>query len=269
MGVGLAVAVLLDATLVRAVLLPATMKLLGEWNWYLPERLRLAAAPRPRRLARGDARVGRLPGSAERRNASGGLPHSIAPCASASSPGAATAPASTPSSAPSSARASTPTATSSSASATAGPASSTNDDDRPRRSRPRRGILHRGGTILGTVAHQPLQARGRPRAGARSASSEHGLDALIPIGGEDTLGVAQATARGRHRRRRRAEDDRQRPRRHRLHVRLPDRRADRHRRDRPPAHDRRVAQPRDRRARSWAGTPAGSPSTPAWPAAPT
>ena len=39
MGVGLAVAVLIDATLVRAVLLPATMKLLGEWNWYLPKRL--------------------------------------------------------------------------------------------------------------------------------------------------------------------------------------------------------------------------------------
>jgi RND superfamily putative drug exporter len=36
MGVGLAVAVLIDATIVRAVLLPATMKLLGEWNWYLP-----------------------------------------------------------------------------------------------------------------------------------------------------------------------------------------------------------------------------------------
>jgi uncharacterized membrane protein YdfJ with MMPL/SSD domain len=38
-GVGLAVAVLLDATLVRGVLLPATMKLLGDWNWYLPKRL--------------------------------------------------------------------------------------------------------------------------------------------------------------------------------------------------------------------------------------
>jgi uncharacterized membrane protein YdfJ with MMPL/SSD domain len=36
MGIGLAVAVLLDATLVRAVLLPAAMKLLGERNWYLP-----------------------------------------------------------------------------------------------------------------------------------------------------------------------------------------------------------------------------------------
>ena len=39
MGVGLAVAILIDATLVRAVLLPATMKLLGDWNWYLPKKL--------------------------------------------------------------------------------------------------------------------------------------------------------------------------------------------------------------------------------------
>jgi uncharacterized membrane protein YdfJ with MMPL/SSD domain len=38
-GIGLAVAVLLDATIVRAVLLPASMKLLGEWNWWLPKRL--------------------------------------------------------------------------------------------------------------------------------------------------------------------------------------------------------------------------------------
>jgi RND superfamily putative drug exporter len=38
-GVGLAVAILIDATIVRAVLLPATMKLLGEWNWYLPSWL--------------------------------------------------------------------------------------------------------------------------------------------------------------------------------------------------------------------------------------
>src|SRR3712207_4564570 len=39
MGVGLATAVLIDATIIRAVLLPATMKLLGDWNWYLPKRL--------------------------------------------------------------------------------------------------------------------------------------------------------------------------------------------------------------------------------------
>ena len=39
LGIGLAVAVLIDATLVRGVLLPATMKLLGDWNWYLPKWL--------------------------------------------------------------------------------------------------------------------------------------------------------------------------------------------------------------------------------------
>ena len=38
-GVGLAAAILIDATIVRAVLLPATMKLLGDWNWYLPQWL--------------------------------------------------------------------------------------------------------------------------------------------------------------------------------------------------------------------------------------
>jgi RND superfamily putative drug exporter len=49
MGVGLAVAVLLDATIIRGVLLPAAMKLLGDWNWYLPRWLewlpRLNAEP--------------------------------------------------------------------------------------------------------------------------------------------------------------------------------------------------------------------------------
>jgi RND superfamily putative drug exporter len=39
MGIGLAAAILIDATLVRAVLLPATMKLLGDRNWYLPRWL--------------------------------------------------------------------------------------------------------------------------------------------------------------------------------------------------------------------------------------
>jgi len=48
-GVGLAVAVLLDATVVRAVLLPASMALLGEHNWYLPRSLghRRPFLPRP------------------------------------------------------------------------------------------------------------------------------------------------------------------------------------------------------------------------------
>lgn len=39
MGFGLAVAVLLDATIVRSVLVPASMRLLGKWNWYLPAAL--------------------------------------------------------------------------------------------------------------------------------------------------------------------------------------------------------------------------------------
>jgi RND superfamily putative drug exporter len=38
-GVGLSAAILIDATIVRAVLLPASMKLLGDWNWYLPSWL--------------------------------------------------------------------------------------------------------------------------------------------------------------------------------------------------------------------------------------
>jgi RND superfamily putative drug exporter len=39
LGLGLAAAILIDATIIRAVLLPATMKLLGKHNWYLPKRL--------------------------------------------------------------------------------------------------------------------------------------------------------------------------------------------------------------------------------------
>ena len=35
-GFGLAVAILIDATIIRALLVPALMKLMGEWNWYLP-----------------------------------------------------------------------------------------------------------------------------------------------------------------------------------------------------------------------------------------
>jgi uncharacterized membrane protein YdfJ with MMPL/SSD domain len=39
LGLGLAVAVLIDATIVRGILLPASMKVLGDWNWYLPSWL--------------------------------------------------------------------------------------------------------------------------------------------------------------------------------------------------------------------------------------
>jgi RND superfamily putative drug exporter len=39
MGFGLSVAVIIDATIVRTVLVPAVMTLLGRWNWYLPRWL--------------------------------------------------------------------------------------------------------------------------------------------------------------------------------------------------------------------------------------
>jgi RND superfamily putative drug exporter len=66
MGFGLAAAILIDATIVRAVLLPSVMKLLGEWNWYLPRWLdwmpRIGGdwaaedEPEPRGRARGQER---------------------------------------------------------------------------------------------------------------------------------------------------------------------------------------------------------------------
>jgi len=39
MGFGLAIAVLIDATIVRLVMVPATMRLLGKWNWWIPRWL--------------------------------------------------------------------------------------------------------------------------------------------------------------------------------------------------------------------------------------
>jgi len=38
-GFGLAAAIFLDATLVRTILVPASMRLLGDWNWYFPNFL--------------------------------------------------------------------------------------------------------------------------------------------------------------------------------------------------------------------------------------
>jgi RND superfamily putative drug exporter len=48
LGVGLAAAILIDATIVRAVLLPATMKLLGDRNWYMPRCLEWLPRPAER-----------------------------------------------------------------------------------------------------------------------------------------------------------------------------------------------------------------------------
>jgi uncharacterized membrane protein YdfJ with MMPL/SSD domain len=55
-GVGLAVAVLVDATVIRGVLLPASMKLLGDWNWYLPAWLAWLPTPHIERGVRRGAR---------------------------------------------------------------------------------------------------------------------------------------------------------------------------------------------------------------------
>ena len=72
MGIGLAAAVLIDATIVRAVLLPATMKLLGDWNWYLPTLARVAARGSSSTASRSGAGAGsagrlRRPGLTHRR----------------------------------------------------------------------------------------------------------------------------------------------------------------------------------------------------------
>ncbi|HEY4277135.1 MAG TPA: MMPL family transporter [Conexibacter sp.] len=61
MGIGLALAVLIDATIVRAVLLPATMKLLGDWNWYLPSWLEWLPRVSPESVRPEPAPAGGLP----------------------------------------------------------------------------------------------------------------------------------------------------------------------------------------------------------------
>src|SRR4051794_37855849 len=61
LGLGLAAAVLIDATIVRGILLPASMKVLGDWNWYLPGWLEWL----PRVGAQRDAAEDRGPGEPE------------------------------------------------------------------------------------------------------------------------------------------------------------------------------------------------------------
>ena len=58
LGIGIAIAVALDATVVRALLVPATMKLIGDWNWWMPARLDRALGrvlPRPESQAEAEA----------------------------------------------------------------------------------------------------------------------------------------------------------------------------------------------------------------------
>ena len=132
-----------------------------------------------------------------------------------------------------------------------------------------RGILPRGGTILGTSRTNPLKYEAGPER-VRDTLDGIDLDGLVAIGGEDTLGAAHRLY---------AEHginvvgvpktidndlsgtD--------LHLRLRHRRAHRDGGDRPAAHDRGVATTASSSSRSWAATPAGSRCTPGWPAAPT
>jgi RND superfamily putative drug exporter len=58
MGFGLGIAILLDATIVRMVLVPASMKLLGNWNWYLPKWLEWLPDPRVEPLESAPAPAG-------------------------------------------------------------------------------------------------------------------------------------------------------------------------------------------------------------------
>ena len=60
-----------------------------------------------------------------------------------------------------------------------------------------RGILPRGGTILGSSRTNPFKSRGRRRAASRQNLRNFRVDALVAIGGEDTLGVATKLARAR------------------------------------------------------------------------
>ena len=57
-----------------------------------------------------------------------------------------------------------------------------------------RGILHRGGTILGSSRTNPYKADGAGTDGVRAGMEKHDVDVLVPIGGEDTLGVARRLA---------------------------------------------------------------------------
>jgi RND superfamily putative drug exporter len=57
-GVGLAAAILIDATIVRGVLLPASMKLLGDWNWYLPRWLDWLPRTHPERTSPRELPIG-------------------------------------------------------------------------------------------------------------------------------------------------------------------------------------------------------------------
>ena len=107
------------------------------------------------------------------------------------------------------------------------------------------GILPRGGTILRTSRTNPFSEDGGVEAVKRVVRAARRADRDRRRGHARRRSAAPRRARPAGRRR--SEDDRQRPRRDRPDVRLRHRGLDRERGDRPAAHDRRVARPRDRR----------------------
>ena len=79
LGIGMAIAVALDATVVRALLVPATMRLLGRWNWWMPARAGAARRragcrrPRPKWRRRPDERAAARARASSRRGCRRGL----------------------------------------------------------------------------------------------------------------------------------------------------------------------------------------------------
>src|SRR5438132_6745948 len=84
LGLGMALAVALDATVVRALLVPATMRLLGHWNWWLPAGLRRVPVVGTAAIALLIAAAPLVAGCTAPVLANAPAPHPLPPAASAS-----------------------------------------------------------------------------------------------------------------------------------------------------------------------------------------
>ena len=94
MGFGLAVAIFIDATIVRTIIVPAAMELLGDWNWYLPRWLEWL----PNVSVEGH--VPAQPGDAGEEIPATGMPAGTRPALTPARPGTAGATAAAPAVAP-------------------------------------------------------------------------------------------------------------------------------------------------------------------------
>ena len=73
-GIGMGVAIVVDATVVRVLLVPATMRLLGRWNWWAPARLARRYLPPARELGRLELDGAPAPGGRQRPARPSGTP---------------------------------------------------------------------------------------------------------------------------------------------------------------------------------------------------